>query len=83
MTPLSQSQTPTPPVGLPPAPRSAARPSRLLAGIYHDIGMAAVAMSLELPIDSLEPETHEAVRRGNRYIHLMPKRQDAPAAVAT
>ena len=80
MTPLSQSQTYTPPVGLP--PRGAARPSRLLAGIYHDIGMAAVAMSLELAIDSLEPETHEAVRRGNRYIHLMPKRQDEPAAAS-
>ena len=80
MTPLSQSKMFTPPpVGLPPASRSAARPSRLLAGIYHDIGMAAVATSLDLAIDSLEPEAHEAVRRGNRYIHLMPKRQDAPA----
>lgn len=76
MTPLSQSQIHSPAVGLPPT----ARPSRLLAGIYHDIGMAAVAMSLELVIESLEPEAHEAVRRGNRYIHLMPKRQDAAAA---
>jgi hypothetical protein len=83
MTPLSQSQIYMPPVGLPPAPRTAARPSRLLAGIYHDIGMAAVAMSLDLAIDSLEPETHEAVRRGNRYIHLMPRQQETPSATAT
>ena len=83
MTPLSQTQTYAAPIALPPAPRSAMRPSRLLAGIYHDIGMAAVALGLELAIDSLEPEAHEAVRRGNRYIHLMPKRQDAPAAMAT
>ena len=80
MTPLSQSKIYTPPVGLPAAPY-AARPSRLLAGIYHDIGMAAVAIGLELAIDSLEPEAHEAVRRGHRYIHLMPKRPEAPAAV--
>ena len=80
MTPLPQTQGYTPPpVGLPAAPKGAARPSRLLAGIYHDIGMAAVAMGLDLAVDSLEPEAHEAVRRGNRYIHLMPKRQEAPA----
>ncbi len=51
-----------------------------MAGIYHDIGMAAVAISLELAFESLEPDTHEAVKRGARYIYLMPKRQTAPAA---
>jgi len=70
------------PVGLPAAPSGPARPSRLLASIYHDIGMAAVAVSLELPVDSLDPEAHEAVKRGNRYIFLMPKRQE-PAAPQT
>ncbi|HXT06015.1 MAG TPA: hypothetical protein VN715_03640 [Roseiarcus sp.] len=83
MTRLSQSQTHTPRVGPPPARPSAQRPSQLLAGIYHDIGMAAVALGLELAMDSLEPEAHEAVRRGNRYIHLMPRRQETPAAAAT
>jgi hypothetical protein len=80
MTPLSQSQIQTPLASPSSAPRAAARTSRLLAGIYHDIGMAAVATSLELAIDSLEPEAHEAVRRGNRYIHLMPRRLEAPVA---
>ena len=83
MTPLSQSQTHRPPIGLPPTRPGAQRPSQLLAGIYHDIGMAAVALGLELAIDSLEPEAHEAVRRGNRYIHLMPRRQETPAKTAT
>jgi hypothetical protein len=74
MTPQPQSFTP-PPVGLP-AP---ARPSRLLAGIYHDIGMAAVAfcLDLDLTVESLEPSVHESVKRGSRYIYLMPRRQSA------
>ncbi len=80
MTSLSQTHSmASRPVSLPAAPAGPARPSRLLAGIYHDIGMAAVAMSLDLAIESLDPEAHEAVKRGNRYIYLMPKRQDAPA----
>jgi hypothetical protein len=54
------------------------RPSRLLTGIYHDIGMAAVAISLDLPLDSLDPATHDSVKRGARYIYLMPKQQNAP-----
>jgi hypothetical protein len=58
------------------------RPSRLLAGIYHDIGMAAVALSLELSVESLDKDAHEAVKRGNRYIYLMPKRPDAAAPTA-
>jgi hypothetical protein len=80
MTPHSQSPSLTsPPVGLPASPKGAARPSRLLTAIYHDIGMAAVAMSLDLTIETLDPDVHEAVKRGNRYIYLMPKRQDPPA----
>ena len=75
MTPLPQSQSFTPPaLGLPPAAKTPPRPSRLLAGIYRDIGLAAVAISLEIPVEGLEPEVHEAVRRGSRYIFLMPKR---------
>ncbi len=80
MTPNSPSPSMIPrPVGLPPAPSGPARPSRLLSSIYHDIGMAAVAVGLDLPADSHDSDAHEAVKRGNRYIYLMPKRQDAPA----
>jgi hypothetical protein len=80
MTPLPPSQIHAPPVSLPAAPKGAARPSRLLSAIYHDIGMAAVAVGLDIAPESLEAEAHEAVKRGARYIYLMPKRQDAPAA---
>jgi hypothetical protein len=68
----------------PPAPSSSAaaspRPSRLLAAIYHDIGMAAVAECLKLSLDGLDAEAHESIKRGSRYIFLMPKRPDATKA---
>lgn len=60
------------------APASKTPPSRLLAGIDHDIGMAAVATGLNLPAEMLEGEAQESVKRGSRYIFLMPKRQDLP-----
>ena len=83
MTSLPQSQSFTPPsVGEAPVKKPPPRPSRLLSNIYRDIGLAAVAISLEIPVEGLEPEVHEAVRRGSRYIFLMPKRQDAPALQA-
>ncbi len=50
-----------------------------MAGIYHDIGMAAVAIGLDLQIESLEPAAHQSVKRGSRYIYLMPRRDDTPA----
>jgi hypothetical protein len=79
MTPLPHSPSFTPPpVGLPAKSPASQRPSRLMAGIYHDIGMAAVAISLDLEFESLEPAAHDAVKRGSRYIYLMPKRQSAP-----
>ncbi len=59
---------------------STSRPSRLLAGIYRDIGLAAVAFGLELPIDDLDAEIVASVKRGARYIYLMPK---GPAAAAS
>ena len=46
---------------------------RLLERIYRDVGLAAVAHELELSADDLEPELSEAVKRGARYIYLMPK----------
>jgi hypothetical protein len=51
------------------------RPSRLLAGIYHDIGLAAVAEELKIDVAGLAPDMAQAVSRGVRYIGLMPKRQ--------
>lgn len=83
MTPSPPSHASVrPPVSLLAAPAGAARPSRLMAGIYHDIGMAAVAMCLDLPVETLEPAAHESVKRGARYIYLMPKREPAPALQA-
>jgi len=56
-----------------------ARPSRLMARIYRDIGLAAVASELALLSDDLEPELIEAVKRGSRYLYLMPTTERAPA----
>ena len=50
-----------------------ARPSRLMQRIYRDVGLAAVARELELSADDLEPELSEAVRRGARFVFLMPR----------
>ena len=51
------------------------RTSRLMSGIYHDIGLAAVASGLEIELeaDCLAPEVIAAVKRGARYINLMPR----------
>jgi hypothetical protein len=56
-----------------------ARPSRLMARIYRDIGLAAVASELALLSADLEPELIEAVKRGSRYLYLMPTTERAPA----
>ncbi len=47
-----------------------ARASRLLAGIYRSVGLAAVAGELELTADDLEPELRKLVKRGARYLVL-------------
>jgi len=47
-----------------------ARASRLLAGIYRSVGLAAVAGELELPPEDFEPELRKAVNRGARYLFL-------------
>jgi hypothetical protein len=44
-----------------------------MARIYRDIGLAAVANELALPTDDFEPELSESVKRGARYIYLLPK----------
>jgi hypothetical protein len=62
--------------GLPPdseAMKSGPRPSSLLARFYSDAGLAAVANALEIPAGDLNVELAEAIRRGARYLFLMPK----------
>ena len=44
------------------------RPSRLLAGIYGAVGLAAVANELEISKVDLDPELVEAVERGAHYL---------------
>ncbi len=56
-------------------PPAAVRPSRLMAGVYRDIGLAAVAAVLDMPVDQLDRDVADAVRRGARYICLMPRKQ--------
>ena len=40
---------------------------------------AQQTISLDLPLESLEPAVHDCVKRGSRYIYLMPK-QERPKA---
>jgi hypothetical protein len=54
-----------------------ARASRLLAGIYRSVGLAAVAHELELAPDDFEPELRKAVKRGARYLFLTSSPHDA------
>jgi hypothetical protein len=48
-------------------------PSRAMARIYREIGLAIVASALKIPINDLDPEVREAVRRGARYVLIMLK----------
>ncbi len=41
---------------------------RLLSRLYRDVGLAAVAAELELPVEDFEPELGEALERGARYL---------------
>ena len=43
-----------------------------LTRIYRDIGLAAVAEALRVPIDGLEPEMVEALERGEFYLLPLP-----------
>jgi hypothetical protein len=69
MMPLTESAGPAGPETV----TRAARPSRLMARICRDIGLAAVASELGLSVEGLEPELVESVKRGARYVYLMPK----------
>ena len=52
----------------------------VLARIYRDIGLAAIAEALRLPTDGFEPEMIELLERGEFY--LLPP-ADALAQVGT
>jgi hypothetical protein len=54
------------------------RAGSVLARIYHDIGLAAVAQALRLPSAAFEPEMVESLERGEFYL-LRPRRELAQA----
>jgi hypothetical protein len=62
--------------GAPAIPIGESRESLALK-IYRDIGLAAVASELEMPVNSLEPDLGAAVRRGARYIDFLLKSRAA------
>ena len=53
---------------IPDAIEAPAGRSRLLSRLYRDIGLAAVAMELDLTPEGLAPEIVAAVERGARYL---------------
>jgi hypothetical protein len=44
--------------------------SRLLSRLYHEIGLAAVALELDVEPSELPAEEVQAIRRGARYLNL-------------
>ena len=42
--------------------------SKLLQRLYHDVGLAAVAIELDLIKEDLEEEMEDAIERGARHI---------------
>jgi hypothetical protein len=54
------------------------RADSVLARIYHDIGLAAVAQALRLPPAGFEPEMVASLERGEFYL-LRPRRELARA----
>jgi hypothetical protein len=53
---------------IPDAIEARAGRSRLLSRLYREIGLAAVAVELELPAREFEPEIEQAIERGSRYL---------------
>jgi hypothetical protein len=54
------------------------RAGSVLARMYHDIGLAAVAEALRLPWANFGPEMIESLERGESYL-LRPRRELAQA----
>src|SRR5271163_374018 len=52
-------------------PKGERPPSRLLAGIYRAVGLAAVANELEISKVDLDPELVKAVERGALYLRRL------------
>ena len=50
------------------------RGGSVLARVYHDIGLAAVAQALRLPPSGFEPEMVASLERGEFYL-LRPRRE--------
>ena len=48
-------------------------PSRLLMRLYRDIGLAAVAVELDLLTSEFDADLEDSIERGARY--LMPRKQ--------
>ena len=63
---------------IPDAIEAPAGRTRLLSRLYRDIGIAAVALELDLSRDQLEPEVVACVERGARF--LLPEPQLALAS---
>ncbi len=57
------------------------RAGSVLARIYHEIGLAAVAQALRLPSAAFEPEMIELIERGEFYL-VRPRRELAEARTA-
>jgi hypothetical protein len=53
--------------------KTTARPAGLMARIYRDIGLAAVAGALEISTADFDPELGESIKRGARYLFLRPQ----------
>ena len=52
----------------PPTIEASAGRSQLLQRIYHDVGLAAVAIELDLIKEDLGEEIEDAIERGARHI---------------
>ena len=56
----------------PPTIEAPAGRSKLLQRIYHDVGLAAVAIELDLLKEDLGEEMEDAIERGARFIAPRP-----------
>ncbi len=60
------------------ATNRAVGPTRLMARIYRDVGLAAVASELALRSDDFESGLSESIKRGARYMCIMLKTDRSP-----
>ena len=79
MTPAADPDLPK---GSPASPADEPR-ERLIAKIYRDIALAAIAAELQMPASGMEPELGDAVKRGVRYIEFLLKSRAAGSRTTT